>query len=177
MNVAGAPKGGGSSRYAAVHLTTDPEKLFIWQRAVGAAYRSALAERLARAGLTPRAAGRGQWELSGLPQSLLEKFSKRSHQIEDLVGRDASAARKEIAALQTRGGKEDVPTGAELEQRWREELRGTGIDPWHAALHPGPDRAVRLDQEVVRDVVFDPPEIRVWVPSPWPHPTCCDMKA
>jgi conjugative relaxase-like TrwC/TraI family protein len=29
INVAGAPKRGGSSRYAAVHLTTDPEKLFV----------------------------------------------------------------------------------------------------------------------------------------------------
>ena len=159
MNVAGAPKSGGSSRYAAVHLTIDPEKLYVWQHTVGAAYRSALAERLALEGLTPRPAGRGQWELSGLPQSLLETFSKRSHQIVALVGRDASAARKQVAALQTRRGKEDVPTGVELEQRWQEELRGTGIDPWHAARHPEADRAMGHGQEVERDVVLDPPEI------------------
>jgi hypothetical protein len=159
MNVAGAPKSGDSPRYAAVHLTIDPEKLYVWQLTVGAAYRSALAERLALEGLTPRPAGRGQWELSGLPQSLLETFSKRSHQIEALVGRGAIAARKQVAALQTRRGKEDVPTGVELEQRWQEELRGTGIDPWHAARHPEADRAMGHGQEVERDVVLDPPEI------------------
>jgi conjugative relaxase-like TrwC/TraI family protein len=37
MNVAGGPKSGGSPRYAAVHLTIDPEKLYVWQLTVGAA--------------------------------------------------------------------------------------------------------------------------------------------
>ena len=59
----------------------------------------------------PRPAGRGQWELAGVEQALIETFSKRSHQIEEAVGRGASAAQKEIAALRTRAAKEDVPTG------------------------------------------------------------------
>jgi conjugative relaxase-like TrwC/TraI family protein len=159
MNVAGAPKTGGPRRYRNRHLTTDPEKLYSWQLTLGAAYRSALAEQLAAAGLTPRPAGRGQWELVGLPQDFLEIFSKRSHQVEALVGRSASAARKQIAALQTRRAKEDVPTGAELEQRWRDELAQTGIEPWEAALRPTPDLAVGLDQKPERDVFLDPPEI------------------
>ncbi len=161
LNVAGAPKNNGSSRYGAAHLTTDPEPLFRWQLAVGAAYRSALAKELATAGLTPRAAGRGQWELAGLPQDLLERFSKRSHQIEEAVGRDATAARKEIAALRTRSAKEDVPTGEELEQRWRGELTETGIEPWDLARHPTPDHTLIVDrtEERERDLEFDPPEI------------------
>ena len=162
MNVAGAPKNGGSSRYAFQHLTIEPERAFAWQLVIGAAYRCALAERLAEAGLTPRPAGRRQWELAGLPQELLELFSKRSRQIEAAVGRDASAAQKEIAALRTRNAKEDVPTGEELEQRWRQELTTTGIVPWETARRPqldrsaGPDRSDALEPE--RDV-FDRPEI------------------
>jgi conjugative relaxase-like TrwC/TraI family protein len=161
MNAAGAPKNRSSQRYATALLTIDPEKLYSWQLVVGAAYRSAIAEQLGAAGLTPRPAGRGQWELEGLPQDFLEIFSKRSHQIEALVGRNATAAQKQIAALQTRRAKEDVPTGVELEQRWQEELAQTGVDPWDSALRPKPDQTVSLDQseERLRDLAFDPPEI------------------
>jgi conjugative relaxase-like TrwC/TraI family protein len=160
MSVAGAPKEGGSKRYATSHLTIEPKNLFRWQIALGAAYRSALAEQLAVSGLTPRPAGRGQWELVGLPQEFLEIFSKRSHQIEDLVGRDASSSQKEIAALRTRNAKDSVPTGEELERRWRAELAPTGIAPWEAALHLAHGRDIELDQ--IHDherELFDPPEI------------------
>ena len=144
------------------YLTTDPEKLFRWQLAVGAAYRAALAERLASLGLAPRPAGRGQWEVAGLPQELLERFSKRSHEIEAAVGREATAAQKEVAALRTRGAKQDMPTGAELEQRWRRELAEAAVDPWAAALDHAPERDGDRSQEPSRDDerdAFDPPEI------------------
>jgi len=105
MNVAGAPPDRVSDRYAALHLTIEPKSCFRWQVAAGAAYRSALAEQLAAEGFQPRTAGRGQWEISGLPQQLLDLFSKRSRQIADKVGRAASASQKEIAALQTRNAR------------------------------------------------------------------------
>lgn len=160
MNAAGAPKERNSSRYASQHLTIEPKKLYRWQLVVGAAYRAALAERLAAHGLQPRPAGRGQWEIQGLSQELLEIFSKRSHQIEGKVGRGASAQQKEIAALQTRKSKESVPTGAELENRWRAELELTGVQPWEAALQPLPDRDIEIAR--TRDherEIFDAPEI------------------
>jgi hypothetical protein len=92
----------------------------------------------------------------------LELFSKRSRQIEESVGRGATAAQKEIAALRTRHSKDEVPTGAELEQRWREELASTRIAPWEAARRPRLDRSTDPDRlqelEAERDV-FDLPEI------------------
>jgi conjugative relaxase-like TrwC/TraI family protein len=160
MNVAGVPEDRVSDRYAAKHLTIEPKQLFRWQVAVGAAYRSALAEQLATEGLKARPAGRGQWELAGLPQELLKVFSKRSHQIEEAAGRAASASQKEIAALRTRNAKETVPTDEELEQRWHAELATTGVKPWEAALDPSPVYDVDLSKE--RDhghQIFDPPEI------------------
>lgn len=160
MNVAGAPSGKTSNRYGSQHLTIEPKQLYRWQLAVGAAYRSALAERLAADGLQPRPAGRGQWEVAGLPQELLEVFSKRSRQIEEKVGRGASASQKEIAALQTRNAKESVPTGAELEERWRAELELTGIQPWEAACAPHPSHKVENDQTRDADQEFlNPPEV------------------
>ena len=160
MNVAGAPLGGGG-RYSYRHLTIDPEKLFAWQLVVGGAYRSALAETLAETGLTPRPAGRNQWELAGIPQEVIESFSKRSHQIEAAVGRNATGAQKEIATLRTRGSKEDVPTGEELENRWRSELAQTGTDPWRDTLESGLAGGVVAERaaEREREAVIDAPEL------------------
>ncbi|MBW4971841.1 relaxase domain-containing protein, partial [Croceibacter atlanticus] len=82
------------------------------QLGVGAAYRAALAEGLReRFGLRYREAGRGQWEVAGLPETLLQAFSKRSEQILAYAGTGASSAQREIAALATRRGKEELPTG------------------------------------------------------------------
>ncbi|MHB1103427.1 MAG: AAA family ATPase [Devosia sp.] len=128
---------------------------------MGAAYRSALAAELRSLGFGMRPAGRGQWEVDGIPQEVLEAFSKRSHQIEERVGRDASAAQKQVAALATRASKDTLPSGEELESRWREELTQTGIDPWWAALNVDHDRTIGPDQHHSRDheLVLDPPEI------------------
>jgi conjugative relaxase-like TrwC/TraI family protein len=135
--------------------TLEPERLFDSQLLVGLAFRASLARGLADNGFSLRPAGRNQFEIAGIPENVIEAFSKRSHQIEDLVGRDASGAQKELAALATRGSKEEVPTGDILEQRWRDELAETGIDPWKSAREFVPSH--EMDLIVERD--FDPPEI------------------
>ncbi|UIY45705.1 MobF family relaxase [Methylobacterium radiotolerans] len=159
INVAGAPKHSGSGRYKSqTHLTIEVEQLYAYQIAVGAAYRAALAENLReRFGLRYREAGRGQWEVAGPPEALLAAFSKRSEQILDYAGAGATSAQREVAALATRRGKHELPTGAELEARWREELAACALDPWDAARHPEDTRAAARDAE--REPPFDPPEI------------------
>lgn len=159
MNVAGRARDGG--RYNTSHLTIDPVRLFEQVRGVGAAFRAAAAEQLGKHGFTFRAAGRGQWEIVGIPEEMIEAFSKRSHQIEALVGRDASGAQKEVAALATRSSKATVPSGAELEVRWRAELGAFPRDPWWAALTPAPDRDQAQDREhgLDRGADLDPPDI------------------
>ena len=88
---------------------------------------------------------------------MIEAFSKRARQIKAFAGRDASAAQKEVAALATRRDKASVPTGADLEKRWRQELAAYEIDPWtvaqEARLARNPRRVPELDYD------FDPPEI------------------
>jgi conjugative relaxase-like TrwC/TraI family protein len=101
------------------YRTLEPEKLFEYQLVLGAAFRTSLAHRLAAIGFSLREAGRNQFEIAGLPQDTIEKFSKRSRQIEELVGRDATGAQKELAALATRGSKDEVPAGEILEARWK----------------------------------------------------------
>lgn len=137
------------------HRTLEPEKLFEYQLVLGAAFRASLARRLTDRGFALREAGRNQFEIAGIPENLIEVFSKRSHQIEARVGRDGSGAQKELAALATRGAKEKVPVGEVLEQRWRDELAEVGIDPWQAARDFVPGR--EIEQIVEREL--DPPEI------------------
>ncbi|RYC30279.1 conjugal transfer protein [Lichenibacterium minor] len=157
MNVAGAATSSG--RYKASHLTIEPAEVFRWQHAIGAGYRAALAETLGGAGFSFVPAGRGQYEIAGVPQDLIEAFSKRSRQIEERVGRGASGAQKEIAALATRSAKELVPTGEELEARWMSELAASGVDVWAAALGRHQDRFVERDRSPERLPDLDPPEI------------------
>ena len=159
MNVAGSAQ--VSDRYTQRHLTIEPADAFRWQKVIGASYRSAMAEALAEQGFAFRPAGRGQYEIAGVPEDLIETFSKRSRQIEERVGRGASGAQKEIAALATRGSKDLVPSGEELEARWRTEFAGHGVDVWAAALAPNRDRVVESDRTPERERLpdLDPPEI------------------
>lgn len=137
------------------YRTLEPEKLFASQLVVGAAFRASLGRRLVQNGYTLRAAGRNQFEIASIPEKLIEAFSKRSHQIENRVGRGATGAQKELAALATRGSKDEVPVGEELERRWREELATIGIDPWQSTRDFVPSREV----EKVIELNLDPPEI------------------
>ncbi|MHA6689571.1 MobF family relaxase [Devosia sp. A449] len=156
LNVAGSPVVSG--RYASKHLTIETTSLFSAQMGLGAAYRAALAEQLQRDGFAFRPAGQGQWELAGLPQDLLELFSKRSHAIEERVGREASAAQKQVAALSTRAAKDTVLTGVALEAQWADELAQTGLDPWALATSVQPLHQ-RDDHALEPDIFQEPPAI------------------
>lgn len=119
-----------------IFRTLEPARLYEWQLVAGAAYRAALAERLAQLGFSFRDAGTGQIEVEGLPEDLLARFSKRALQIRARVSADASAAEKELAALATRSARDEVPYGPALEERWRSEVAAHGIDSWRAARAP-----------------------------------------
>lgn len=149
LNVAGSVDG--------KHRTLEPDKLFDWQKVVGAAYRAAFSERLHGLGFQVREAGRDQIELQGVPDAVIEQFSKRSHQIEDMAGRGASGARKEMAALSTRGAKDEIPVGDALEVIWRSELENLGVDAWSLARagEPAKDQAPVIDDYAK----LNPPEI------------------
>ena len=143
--------------------TLEPERLYQWQLVVGSAYRAALAERLVgELGLCLRPAGQGQFEIAGIPEAVIEAFSKRSVAIEAQVGGDraaASGAQKEVAALATRGAKADLPTGPALEARWHAEFTALAHDPW-AAVRAASRELVR--EHVIErgpEPAFDPPEI------------------
>ena len=161
MNVAGAPPEAQTGRYRFRHLTTEPARLYRWQRVLGGLYRCVLSQQIAALGLETRPAGKGQWELAGIDQTLIEAFSKRSREIEAAAGHEGTAAQKEIAALHTRGGKDELPTGEALEARWRNELAALRADPWRDALDPDRLRETLPAHEPAREreAFLDPPAL------------------
>ncbi len=138
--------------------TLEPARLYEAQHLIGVAMRSALAERLVAAGFRLRPAGRGQYEVAGFPDEMIEAFSKRSAQIEAVTDRSKSGAQKELTALLTRQAKADVPAREELEKRWREEMDGFGVDPWTIASErtSAPHQAIDVEHDLDH---FDPPDV------------------
>ncbi|MCX7322629.1 MAG: relaxase domain-containing protein [Hyphomicrobiales bacterium] len=137
--------------------TAETQRAFTNLTLLGAAYRAELASGLRQLGFQLREAGRGQFEVAGLPTQLLEQFSKRSQQIEAEVGRGASTLQKAVATLRTRRSKVDVPVGEALEERWRNELAEIGIDPWQDAL----TYKVSAAQEPEVEFEMDQPPIHI----------------
>jgi conjugative relaxase-like TrwC/TraI family protein len=78
------------------YLSLEPRQVYAWQVVLGLAFRTALSQNLVELGFSVRVAGRDQFEIAGIPDSMIEHFSKRSQQIKARVGKGASAAQKEV---------------------------------------------------------------------------------
>ncbi len=114
------------------------------QRALGGIYQSVLrAELSEQFGVRFGEIVNGQAEVLGVPETLLDTFSKRSHEVADALadklavfdrreGREPSpferAAMEREAAVDTRGRKTGM-TVTDLRPRWQTEAKELGITP------------------------------------------------
>ena len=98
--------------------------LFRAQKEMGLVYRSALAEQCRQLGYEVVRTAGNSFELAAVPQSVIDRFSSRSEQIETALAKSgldrssASAAQKEVAALSTRAAKTTADRTV-LTERWR----------------------------------------------------------
>ena len=86
------------------------------QREVGAAYRTELARELATLGFAvERGTGRGEryFELAGVPQPLLDRWSSRHHQVQAAIRDRLSATERDLRAVIAEGG----PAAADAHER------------------------------------------------------------
>ena len=86
------------------------------QREVGAAYRTELARELATLGFSvERGTGRGEryFELAGVPQALLDRWSSRHHQVQAAIRDRLSATERDLRAVIAEGG----PAAADAHER------------------------------------------------------------
>ncbi|MDI9766911.1 conjugative transfer relaxase/helicase TraI [Pantoea dispersa] len=99
----------------------------VWneQVSIGALYRGHYRSIIEPAGYQTENTGpRGEWDITGVP---VKPFSSRRQDILDLVGEDATAKQKSMAALDSRQAKhfEDPET---LREHWQTVLKDTGFD-------------------------------------------------
>jgi conjugative relaxase-like TrwC/TraI family protein len=86
------------------------------QREVGAAYRTELARELATLGFSvQRGTGRGEryFELTGVPQPLLDRWSSRHHQVQAAIRDRLTATERDLRAVIVEGG----PVAADARER------------------------------------------------------------
>jgi conjugative relaxase-like TrwC/TraI family protein len=88
------------------------------QREVGAAYRTELAHELTTLGFSvQRATGRGEryFELSGVSQALLDRWSSRHHQVQVAIRERLSATERDLRAVIAEGGPASADANERLE--------------------------------------------------------------
>ncbi len=152
-------------------LALDARTLKGFQRALGGLYQSVLrAELTARYGVVFGEIDKGQAEIAGVPAELLQRFSKRTEQVERAFqheladfyareGRDPTPKERGAlgrrAAENTRGHKTSSAI-IDLRTRWLTEAAAVGVTP--RSLHDSIDQAARSrtaepQRVVIADVI------------------------
>ncbi|ENM5766344.1 relaxase domain-containing protein [Vibrio mimicus] len=143
-------------RYDGTWGTLESRDLFLWQASAGAVYKAELAFQLRELGASIERY-QDTFQISGVPLSLCEHFSKRSHDIRaklDSVGiSSGKTSFGDIAVLDTRAKKQEVNRAA-LFDEWNKQMddRGFGLEALGSIL----SREQGLE---FPDVIFDEIEI------------------
>ena len=125
----------------------EPRALYQLQKAIGAVYRQELAVNVRELGYEIEVGKDSLFEIKGVSPQAIKAFSERAAQVEARLAErgqtreTASAAEKQIAALDTRAVKKDV-NRADLVKHWRETADSAGFDqPARLALVANAERA------------------------------------
>lgn len=120
------------------HFTAvDSTYMYHYKMAAGAIYRTALAHEMQKIGFSVKQRELGAsigFELEGIPEKLIEEFSKRRAEIEEQLNiragsLDAASPQfAEMVALETRRKKEVEKCRADLLAGWQEVGRSFGVD-------------------------------------------------
>lgn len=119
------------------------DQLFNNKMILGQIYRNELALECQRLGYEIEQKEDGLFEIKGYSQQELDFFSKRSQQINDLVGENASSKEKERAALKTRAQKSELPF---YQQKAQWEIEAESINLKHP--QPVQPREITTTQSV-----------------------------
>lgn len=110
----------------------EPRAIYQLQKQIGAVYRQELALKIRELGYDIETGKESMFEIKGVSKDVIDAFSGRSAAIEDRLAErgktreDASAAEKQIAALDTRDGKTTIDH-AKLVKDWRATADSAGF--------------------------------------------------
>ncbi|MGO9014880.1 MAG: MobF family relaxase [Dissulfurispiraceae bacterium] len=112
----------------------DNRQFFNDQKLINAVYQSYLSEHVKQLGYSIEHRANGCWEIAGIRQDDIDRFSKRSFQIQE---KEAALREKgeiqndglinKVATLDSRPNKNNNITEQELKHSWREQLQGRDI--------------------------------------------------
>ncbi|HHP0598401.1 TPA: MobF family relaxase, partial [Vibrio harveyi] len=106
------------------------ERIYHFQKYYGILYQSQLAKEAQELGYTTRGVGNGQFEITGVPQPILDASSTRKQQIDQRtldLGFESRAA-KDVANLDTRKSK-TYQSNDSLNKQWQNTVREQGYEP------------------------------------------------
>ncbi|MFA0212413.1 MobF family relaxase, partial [Vibrio artabrorum] len=106
------------------------ERIYNFQKYYGALYQSQFATLISELDFQTRGVGNGQFEIKGVPEALMDRFSSRKQQIDQKTqewGHDSRSA-KDAAALDTRQDKQ-YQSEASLTTQWRDATMEEGFAP------------------------------------------------
>lgn len=122
----------------------EPQLLFDYKMAAGAAYQCALAHKLEELGYKLERDGPESFRISSVPRSLEEAQSTRSQQIQAELARTGQTGAKAaaVATLKTRAAKGEQ-TADQLRDSWRASAREHGFTP--SMAQPGAEHLNQKD--------------------------------
>ena len=117
-------------------VAIDSRSWLVHQREVGAAYRTELARELTELGFAVRrGVGRGgrYFELDGVPQRLLDRWSSRRHQVQAAIRERLTDQEDTLEAIVAEGGPAATEAGEQLELLHRFDQLSPKEERWMAA--------------------------------------------
>ena len=136
----------------------EPRAFYQLQKEIGAIYRQELAHGVARLGYRIGAGKDAMFEIAGVPDKVIDALSQRTAAIDARLAErgtsreEASAAEKQIAALDTREAKTHADHRA-LRADWRATADALGFD------RAGRDRLITEARERARNLDASSPEL------------------
>ncbi len=129
-------------------VAIDSRSWLVHQREVGAAYRTELARELTALGFTvQRGTGRGgrYFELDGVPQALLDRWSSRHHQVQAAIHQRLTDQEQRLAAVIAQGGPAASEAVEQLELLRRSGQLSPKEERWMASVTRSTKAPVTLD--------------------------------
>ncbi|MDC5841099.1 conjugative transfer relaxase/helicase TraI [Vibrio europaeus] len=119
------------------------ERLYASQKYYGMLYQSEYAKLAEEAGYSIKGTGNGQFEITAVPENVIDVFSKRQQQIEEKTEELGfnSLATRDFAAKNTRKAKSHASESS-LHQKWQQEIKATGFDIHNVVAQAKAGRAV-----------------------------------
>jgi len=140
----------------------EPRKIYQYQKTIDQIYKNELASQLQRLGYSVEMKDmHGNFEIKGISQEVIDKFSERSQQIDNAMEKIKNEINtnneyklRDIAAIESRNKKEFL-SQEQLNQKWNEKMNEIGIskEDIKQAIESAKTNAKEIDKNDIKEYV------------------------